>query len=90
MQTVSSVRLVGDVLDMEVDYTTAKAVEGLNIIPGTVGTKVQVKQLWNLLPWNKAGPVCSVRVVYADNDFRIVEDADGELFVYTRPVVPRP
>jgi hypothetical protein len=24
-----------------------------------------------------------------DNDFRIVQDIDGEFFVYTRPVVPR-
>ena len=28
-------------------------------------------------------------VKYYDDDFRIVEDLDGELFVYSRPVVPR-
>ncbi len=51
---------------------------------------VPVGTVWKLLPWNKGrSPTCSVDVVYLDNDFRIVKDIDGELFVYTRPVVPR-
>jgi hypothetical protein len=32
---------------------------------------------------------CSVTVKYVDEDFRIVEDKSGDLFVYSRPVVPR-
>ena len=46
--------------------------------------------MWKLLPWNKGREAnCSVLVKYVDGDFRIVEDIDGELFVYSRPVVPR-
>lgn len=53
--------------------------------------KVPVGPVWKLLPWNKGRPpVCSVQLKYVDDDFRIVEDKDGELFVYSRPVFSRP
>ena len=80
----------GPRLEMEVDYTTAKEVPGLRTIPGTIGIKVPVGSIWKLLPWNKGrAATCSVEIKYLDDDFRIVEDNDGELFVYTRPVSPR-
>jgi hypothetical protein len=42
------------------------------------------------LPWNKGRTAsCSVVVRYCDEDFRIVEDKSGDLFVYSRPVVSR-
>ena len=53
--------------------------------------KVPVGAIWKLLPWNKGRPAtCRVFVKYLDDDFRIVQDIDGEYFVYTRPVVSRP
>jgi hypothetical protein len=75
-------------LDMEVDYTTAKKVEGLNGVADFVwDTKVQVGSIWKLLPWNNGrSATCHVFVKYADKDFRIVEDIDGEYFVYSRPI----
>jgi hypothetical protein len=82
-------------LEMEVDYTTSRKVPGLNGLP-LVGDfiwkiNVPVGAIWKLLPWNKGrAATCSVFVKYLDQDFRIVQDIDGEYFVYTRPVVPRP
>eukprot|EP00546_Thalassionema_frauenfeldii_P000239 CAMPEP_0178931546 /NCGR_PEP_ID=MMETSP0786-20121207/21980_1 /TAXON_ID=186022 /ORGANISM="Thalassionema frauenfeldii, Strain CCMP 1798" /LENGTH=333 /DNA_ID=CAMNT_0020608455 /DNA_START=91 /DNA_END=1093 /DNA_ORIENTATION=+ len=82
-------------LDMVVDYTTSRKVEGLNGLPllGDIiwKIKVPVGAIWKLLPWNKGrDATCKVYINYADQDFRIVQDIDGEFFVYTRPVVPRP
>lgn len=82
-------------LDMVVDYTTSRKVDGLAGLP-LLGDfvwkiKVPVGALWKLLPWNKGREAtCKVYVNYVDEDFRIVQDIDGEFFVYTRPVVPRP
>jgi len=82
-------------LDMVVDYTTSRKIEGLNGLPllGDViwKIKVPVGAIWKLLPWNKGrDATCKVYINYVDKDFRIVQDIDGEYFVYTRPVVPRP
>ena len=82
-------------LDMTVDYTTSRKVRGLNGLPllGDViwKIKVPVGAIWKLLPWNKGrDATCKVYINYLDPDFRIVQDIDGEYFVYTRPVVPRP
>jgi hypothetical protein len=79
-------------IDLEVDYTTSKPVEGLQGLGEWIwGTKVPVGAIWKLLPWNKGrAPLCSIRVRYVDNDFRVMEDRDGEFFVYTRPVDSRP
>mmetsp|Transcript_24672 Transcript_24672/g.48001 ORF Transcript_24672/g.48001 Transcript_24672/m.48001 type:complete len:227 (+) Transcript_24672:2-682(+) len=101
--TASKVSLAGDMLEMEVDYTTSRPVPGLSglrPLPGPLGFKiaeaiwsirVPVGAVWKLLPWNKGlAPTCAVKLVYFDGDFRIVEDDGGSLFVYTRPVAPRP
>lgn len=79
-------------ISMTVEYTTAKKVEGLTGLGQWIwGTKVPVRAIWKLLPWNKGRePTCEVEVAYLDDDFRVVRDVDGELFVYTRPVVARP
>ena len=79
-------------LSMEVDYTTSRPVAGLQGLGRWIwDVKVPVGTIWSLLPWNKGRkPTCSVDVKYYDEDFRIVQDKDGDLFVYTRPVVPRP
>ena len=82
-------------LDMVVDYTTSRKVDGLDGLPllGDIiwKIKVPVGAIWKLLPWNKGRDAsCKIYINYADKDFRIVQDIDGEFFVYTRPVVPRP
>uniref|UniRef100_A0A7R9WR40 Plastid lipid-associated protein/fibrillin conserved domain-containing protein n=1 Tax=Craspedostauros australis TaxID=1486917 RepID=A0A7R9WR40_9STRA len=81
-------------LAMVVDYTTSRKVPGLSGLPlvGDIIWKlnVPVGAIWKLLPWNKGREAtCKVFVKYVDDDFRIVQDGDGEYFVYTRPVVPR-
>jgi len=82
-------------LDMVVDYTTSRKVDGLDGLPllGDIiwKIKVPVGAIWKLFPWNKGREAtCKVYINYSDRDFRIVQDIDGEYFVYTRPVVPRP
>lgn len=100
--TASSAKLEGDEIRMVVDYTTARPVPGLSglrPLPGELGfkisefiwsIKVPVGFVWKLLPWNKGPPACAVKLAYFDGDMRIVEDPGGQLFVYTRPVAPRP
>lgn len=82
----------GGRLDMEVDYTTSRPVPGLSGLGKWIwDVKVPVGQVWKLLPWNNGrAATCGVVIKFVDDDFRIVEDDDGELFVYSRPVVPRP
>ena len=80
------------VLQMTVDYTTARRVPGLSGLGEWIwNIKVPVGAIWKLLPWNQGRDAdCKVFIRYVDNDFRIVEDVSGDFFVYTRPVVPRP
>jgi hypothetical protein len=80
------------VLHMQVDYTTAVPVPGLQGLGSWIwNTKVPVNAVWKLLPWNKGRDAnCKVYVRYCDDDFRIVQDVSGEYFVYTRPVLSRP
>lgn len=82
----------GGNIEMEVDYTTSRPVPGLSGLGEWIwSVKVPVGAIWKLLPWNKGRPAaCSVTVKYVDDDFRVVEDKDGDLFVYSRPVVSRP
>lgn len=81
-------------MDMIVDYTTSRKVDGLNGLP-VFGDyiwklKIPVGAIWKLLPWNRGREMTAkVYINYADKDFRIVQDIDGEYFVYTRPVVSR-
>ena len=81
----------GGKLEMTVDYTTSRPVEGLSGLGEWIwSVKVPVGAIWKFLPWNKGRSAdCSVRVAYYDEDFRIVEDKSGDLFVYSRPVVSR-
>jgi len=101
--TASTVVLEADTLKMEVDYTTSRPVPGLSglrPLPGGAGRwiadaiwnlRVPVGFVWKLLPWNNGqAPTCSVKIVYYDGDMRIVEEDGGSLFVYMRPVAPRP
>jgi len=90
--TASKAKLAeGGVLEMEVDYTTSRPVPGLSGLGEWIWkVKVPVGAVWKLLPWNKGRSAeCSVTVKYVDDDFRIVEDKSGDLFVYSRPVVSR-
>ena len=82
----------GGRLDMQVDYTTARKVPGLNGLGEWIWkVRVPVGAIWKLLPWNKGrDATCKVYVRYCDGDFRIVQDVSGDYFVYTRPVIPRP
>ena len=79
-------------ISLEVDRTTAKKVPGLNALPGEigVGVEVPVNAIWKLLPWNGGkAPTCKIFLRYVDEDFRVMQDNDGEFFVYTRPVFSR-
>jgi hypothetical protein len=90
--TVSSANMTEDgTIDMEVQYTTGKPVPGLKGLSENIwGVKVPVGRVWKVLPWNKGRPAkCTIKTRFADKDFRVMEDSDGELFVYTRPVCPR-
>jgi hypothetical protein len=81
----------GGVLEMEVDYTTSRPVPGLSGLGEWIWSlKVPVGAVWKFLPWNQGRSAsCSVTVRYVDDDFRVVEDKSGDLFVYSRPVVSR-
>ena len=86
--TASKYKVNGDSLDVEVDYTSAKPVEGLSGLGEWIWkVKVPVGAVWKLLPWNKGlPPTASLACKYLDDDFRVVQDAGGEYFVYARPV----
>jgi hypothetical protein len=50
-------------------------------------TDFPVSKVWKALPWNRGrAPVCHVFVRYVDDTFRVMQDPDGELFVYSRPL----
>ena len=50
-------------------------------------TDFPVKTVWKILPWNRGrSPKCTVTVKYVDDTWRVMEDPDGELFVYSRPL----
>ncbi|KAL7555088.1 hypothetical protein ACHAWF_018801 [Thalassiosira exigua] len=90
--TASKAKLAeGGVLEMVVDYTTSRPVPGLSGLGEWIwSVKVPVGAIWKFLPWNKGREAsCSVTVRYFDEDFRVVEDKSGDLFVYSRPVVSR-
>lgn len=74
---------------MEVEKTTVNREDGLPEPPfglgALMGVEWPVNSVWKLLPWNGGrAPTCSTTVVYCDEDFRVNEDVDGELFVYMR------
>ena len=86
--TASKMALNDNALDLEVEYTTAKPVEGLSGLGEWIwDVKVPVGAVWKLLPWNRGlPPTCSVEQVYLDDDVRVAKDTSGQYFVYARPV----
>ena len=42
-----------------------------------------VRELWEILPWNKESPSCQVKVVL-DEEIRIMKDTYGSIFIYIR------
>ena len=86
--TASKMNMNGNALDLEVEYTTAKPVEGLSGLGEWIwDIKVPVGAVWKLLPWNRGlPPTCSVEQVYLDDDVRVAKDTSGQYFVYARPV----
>ena len=85
-----NLKLEGDMLSMELERTQVINAPGVPRIPFVAGAVmdkwVPVNAVWQLLPWNKEKPTCSVRLLYVDDDFRVVEDQTGGLFIYMRPV----
>jgi len=87
--TVSDVTLTEDsTLKLVVDYTTSRPVKGLNgVLESVWNQRVPVNAIWKRLPWNKGEePTATLKVLFCDDEFRIMQDVDGEVFVYTRPV----
>jgi hypothetical protein len=90
--TVSKAKIQDSKILLEVDFTTSRPVEGLQGLGEFIwGMKVPVGALWKLLPWNQGREAtATIAIKYADSDFRVMEDSDGELFVYTKPVYIEP
>jgi len=86
--TASKMNIDENALNLEVEYTTAKPVEGLSGLGEWIwDVKVPVGAVWKLLPWNRGlPPTCAVEQVYLDDDVRIAKDTSGQYFVYARPV----
>ena len=83
--------LEGKVLKMNLNKTKVSKVEGLNKIP--LFSKLlmdrwyPVKEVWGKLPWNKDHPSCDVKVIYLDEELRIMKDKYESIFIYVRPQV---
>ena len=87
-----SLKLEEDKLSMKVEKTKVSEVDGLRKIPFLNSILMErwypVKTVWNLLPWNKKDPNCEIRVIYVDEDLRIIRDMHSSLFIYIRPSIP--
>ena len=86
-----NVALDGDTgkLDLELMKTRIQLAEGIPkpplVLPWFLDRDYPVNKVWKLLPWNKGrAPLATTYVKYVDEDFRIMEDRDGEMFVYCR------
>lgn len=92
--TVSKAKIGNEpgLINLEVDYTTSKPVDGLSGLGSFIWKiKVPVGAVWRLLPWNKGrAPTCSIKIKYFDRDMRIMQDIDGEYYVYARPAYIEP
>uniref|UniRef100_A0A7S0X983 Plastid lipid-associated protein/fibrillin conserved domain-containing protein n=1 Tax=Mantoniella antarctica TaxID=81844 RepID=A0A7S0X983_9CHLO len=76
-------------LDLELVRTRVELTEGIPkpplILPWFLNRDYPVGAVWRLLPWNKGrAPTASTFVRYVDEDFRVMADRDGEMFVYCR------
>ena len=80
--------LNGNTLNMKVIKTKVTELKGLNRIPFFDNILMDrwypVKEVWSKLPWNKNPPSCSLNVVYIDEDFRVMKDIYGSLFIYIK------
>ena len=79
------------VLQMNLLKTKVSKVEGLNKIPILdkllMDRWYPVKEVWEKLPWNKEIPSCEVSVIYLDDEFRIMKDTYGSIFIYVKPSI---
>ena len=76
-------------LSLVLDRTRVELAEGIPkpplVLPWFLNRDYPVKFVWKLLPWNKGrDPAASTYVRYLDEDFRVMADRDGEVFVYCR------
>ena len=76
-------------LSLEMDTTRVDEVKGVPRIPLLskllMEKTVPVGAVWKLLPWNRGrAPVASTFVRYCDDTMRVMQDRDGEWFVYLR------
>lgn len=76
-------------LDLELMKTRVQLQEGIPkpplILPWFLDRDYPVNFVWKLLPWNKGrAPTASTYVRYVDEDFRVMADRDGEMFVYCK------
>mmetsp|Transcript_39129 Transcript_39129/g.124548 ORF Transcript_39129/g.124548 Transcript_39129/m.124548 type:complete len:297 (-) Transcript_39129:472-1362(-) len=87
------VKLLPGTNTMRLEVETTKTIEAPGIAPmpllgkPIMGIEFPTGATWKLLPWNKAPMEATLEVVYCDEELRVVEDVDGELFVYMRPLV---
>tara|TARA_Y100001978_G_scaffold185312_1_gene184248 strand:- start:1926 stop:2657 length:732 start_codon:yes stop_codon:yes gene_type:complete len=75
-------------LRMNLIKTKVSELEGLNKIPFFSSILMDrwypVKEIWDKLPWNKTSPSCEVSIKFIDEDFRVVSDIYGSIFIYTK------
>ena len=90
--SATRLQLKDNILSMELEKTKVSEIDGLGKIPFFESILMErwypVKTVWKLLPWNKENPNCEIRVIYVDEDLRIIRDMHGALFVYIRPSIP--
>ena len=78
-------------LEMNLQKTKVAKVDGLNRIP--IFSKLlmdrwyPVKEFWEKLPWNKSSPSCEIKVIYLDEELRIMKDIYGSIFIYIKPSI---
>lgn len=76
-------------VDLELVKTRVELTEGIPkpplVLPWFLNRDYPVGAVWRLLPWNRGrAPEASTWVRYLDEDFRVMADRDGEMFVYCR------
>ncbi len=85
-------QLNDNIISMELEKTKVIQVDGLGRIPILDSILMErwypVKTIWKLLPWNKESPNCEIKVIYVDEDLRVIEDMYGALFIYIRTSIP--
>eukprot|EP00213_Chloropicon_mariensis_P001433 CAMPEP_0197481160 /NCGR_PEP_ID=MMETSP1309-20131121/45695_1 /TAXON_ID=464262 /ORGANISM="Genus nov. species nov., Strain RCC998" /LENGTH=334 /DNA_ID=CAMNT_0043023319 /DNA_START=1 /DNA_END=1005 /DNA_ORIENTATION=+ len=73
----------------ELEKTKVDSVDGIPRPPfflaWLLGKDFPVNAVWKLLPWNRGkAPTCTSYVIYVDEDFRVCEDKEGDLFIYLK------